>query len=171
VFNILLQMLDDGRLTDGHGRTIDFKNTVVVMTSNIGSQWISDSKLAPEELRSRVLEALQQQFRPEFLNRIDDLIIFDRLGLKEIKQIVMLELNLLSSRLADKEITLSMTELAEEELATRGYDEVYGARPLRRTIQRDILNPLAIQMLESSFGEGGGIEVDFEGGVFVFHEM
>ena len=171
VFNILLQMLDDGRLTDGHGRTIDFKNTVVVMTSNIGSQWISDSKLAPDELRSRVLEALQQQFRPEFLNRIDDLIIFDRLGLKEIKQIVMLELNLLSSRLADKEITLSMTELAKEELATRGYDEVYGARPLRRTIQRDILNPLAIQMLEGSFGEGGGIEVDLEGGVFVFHEM
>ena len=170
VFNVLLQMLDDGRLTDGHGRTVDFKNTVVVMTSNIGSQWISDSKLAPEQLRSRVLEALRQHFRPEFLNRIDDLIIFDRLGLKEIKQIVTLELDLLSSRLADKEITLSMTELAMEELATRGYDEVYGARPLRRTIRRDILNPLAIQMLEGNFGGGSRIEVDFEDGNFVFRE-
>ena len=171
VFNILLQMLDDGRLTDGHGRTVDFKNTVVVMTSNIGSQWISDSKLTPEELRSRVQEALQQQFRPEFLNRIDDLIIFDRLGLKEIKQIVTLELDVLSSRLADKEVTLSMTEPAKEELATRGYDEVYGARPLRRTIQRDILNPLAIQMLEGHFGDGVGIDVDFEDGEFVFREV
>ena len=171
VFNLLLQMLDDGRLTDGHGRTVDFKNTVVVMTSNIGSQWISDSKLTPEELRSRVQEALQQQFRPEFLNRIDDLIIFDRLGLKEIKEIVTLELDVLSGRLADKEITLSMTEPAEAELATRGYDEIYGARPLRRTIQRDILNPLAIQMLEGHFGDGVGIEVDFEDGDFVFREM
>ena len=170
VFNVLLQMLDDGRLTDGHGRTVDFKNTVVVMTSNIGSQWISDSKLAPEQLRSRMQEALRQHFRPEFLNRIDDLIIFNRLGLKEIKQIVTLELDLLSSRLADKEIALSMTELAMEELATRGYDEVYGARPLRRTIQRDILNPLAIQMLEGNFGGGSGIEVDFEDGNFVFRE-
>ena len=171
VFNILLQMLDDGRLTDGHGRTVDFKNTVVVMTSNIGSQWISDSKLTPEELRSRVLEALQQQFRPEFLNRIDDLIIFDRLGLKEIKQIVTLELDVLSSRLADKEIALCMTELAKEELATRGYDEVYGARPLRRTIQRDILNPLAIEVLEGHFGDGVEVEVDFEDGNFVFRQV
>ena len=171
VFNILLQMLDDGRLTDGHGRTVDFKNIVVVMTSNIGSQWINDSKLAPEELRSRVLEALQQQFRPEFLNRIDDLIIFDRLGLKEIKQIVTLELDVLSGRLSDREIALSMTGLAKEELAIRGYDEVYGARPLRRTIQRDILNPLAIEMLEGHFGDGVGIAVDFEDGEFVFREM
>ncbi len=171
VFNILLQMLDDGRLTDGHGRTVDFKNTVIVMTSNIGSQWISDSKLTPDELRSRVQEALQQQFRPEFLNRIDDLIIFDRLGLKEIKQIVTLELDLLSGRLADKEIALTMTELAKEELATRGYDEVYGARPLRRTIQRDILNPLAINMLKGRVGDEVGIEVDFEDGEFVFREM
>ena len=99
---------------------------------------------------------MQQQFRPEFLNRIDNLIIFDRLGLKEIKQIVMLELDVLSSRLADKEIALSMTELAKEELATSGYDEVYGARPLRRTIQRDILNPLAIEMLEGHFGDRVG---------------
>ena len=170
VFNVLLQMLDDGRLTDGHGRTVDFKNTVVVMTSNIGSQWISDSDVTPEELRSRVLEALQKQFRPEFLNRIDDLIIFDRLGVKEIKQIVTLELDLLSGRLADKKITLSMTDLAKEELATRGYDKVYGARPLRRTIQRDILNLLAIEMLEGKFGEGSAIEVDFEDEKFVFRE-
>ena len=170
VFNVLLQMLDDGRLTDGQGRTVDFKNTVVVMTSNIGSQWILDSNLAPDQLRSRVLEALRQHFRPEFLNRIDDLVIFNRLGLTEIKRIVTLELDLLGARLAEKEIRLSMTEAAKEELARRGYDEVYGTRPLRRTIQRDILNPLAIQMLEGNFGERSGIEVDFKDGDFDFHE-
>ncbi len=171
VFNILLQMLDDGRLTDGHGRTVDFKNTVIVMTSNIGSQWIRDDKLTSEEIRSRVMDALQQQFRPEFLNRIDDLIIFNRLGLKEIKQIVTLELDLLSRRLVEKEIALSLTELAKEELATRGYDEVYGTRPLRRTIQSDILNPLAVEMLEGHFGDGSEIEVDFEDGDFVFRSV
>ena len=168
VFNILLQMLDDGRLTDGHGRTVDFKNTVIVMTSNIGSQWIRDDKLTSEEIRSRVLDALQQQFRPEFLNRVDDFIIFNRLGLRQIKQIVTLELDLLSRRLVEKEIALSLTELAKEELATRGYDEVYGTRPLRRTIQRDILNRLAVEMLEGHFGDGSKIEVDFEAGDFVF---
>ena len=140
VFNVLLQMLDDGRMTDGQGRTVDFKNTVVIMTSNIGSQWISDTHLATEEIRQKVMEALQTHFPPEFLNRVDDLIIFDRLGIDELKQIVTLELLKLSVRFAEKDMTLTLSEPAKEELVNRGFDAVYGARPLRRTLQRDILN-------------------------------
>lgn len=174
VFNVLLQLLDDGRLTDGHGRTVDFKNTVVFMTSNVGSQWISAGNLDVDEMRKRVTEAMQQHFRPEFLNRIDDLIIFNRLGVKEIKRIVSLELNQLSARLAEKNISLNLSETAKEEIAVRGYDEIYGARPLRRTIQRDILNPLAVEILEGEFREGSTVEVDFDdhGGdaKFVFRE-
>ena len=170
VFNVLLQLLDDGRLTDGHGRTVDFKNAVVIMTSNIGSQWISAGDLDVDEMRNRVTEAMQQHFRPEFLNRIDDLIIFNRLGIKEIKRIVTLELNQLSARLAEKNITLNLTEIAKEEIANRGYDEVYGARPIRRTIQRDILNPLAVEILEGEFREGSAVEVDYDDGEFLFRE-
>jgi ATP-dependent Clp protease ATP-binding subunit ClpB len=168
VFNVLLQLLDDGRLTDGQGRTVDFKNTIVIMASNTGSQWINSENLEPEGIRNRVMDTLQQQFRPEFLNRIDDLVIFNRLGVKQIKQIVGLELDELSTRVAERNITLTITEVAQEELATRGYDEVYGARPLRRTIQRDILNPLAFEILEGKFSDGSGIEVDFEDGAFIF---
>ena len=168
VFNVLLQLLDDGRLTDGQGRTVDFKNTIVIMASNIGSQWINSEDLEPEEIRNRVMDTLQQHFRPEFLNRIDGLVIFNRLGVKQIKQIVGLELDELSTRVAERNITLTITEVAQEELATRGYDEVYGARPLRRTIQRDILNSLAFEILEGRFRDGSGIEVDFEDGTFIF---
>lgn len=168
VFNVLLQMLDDGRMTDGQGRTVDFKNTVVIMTSNIGSQWISDALLDSKEIRRKVMEAVQAHFPPEFLNRIDDLIIFDRLDLEALKRIVTLELAELSLRFAEKEMTLTLTESANKELVKRGFDPVYGARPLRRTIQRDILNPLAIQMLEGVFHDGDAIAVDFEGGDFVF---
>lgn len=170
VFNVLLQLLDDGRLTDGQGRTVDFKNTVVIMASNIGSEWIKTGDLDTDDIRNRVMDALQRHFRPEFLNRIDDLIIFNRLGIKAIKQIVTLELNQLSERLAEKSITLRLTEAAKEELATQSYDEVYGARPLRRTIQRRILNPLAMELLEGKFREGSGIEADFEDERFVFRE-
>ena len=168
VFNVLLQMLDDGRMTDGHGRTVDFKNTVVIMTSNIGSQWISDTYLAAEDIRRKVMDALQTHFPPEFLNRIDDLIIFERLGIEELKQIVTLELAQLSTRFAEKEMTLTLSESAKEELVTHGFDAVYGARPLRRTLQRDILNPLAIQMLEGTFKDGDAIATDFADGEFVF---
>ncbi|MDE0318225.1 MAG: ATP-dependent chaperone ClpB [Candidatus Poribacteria bacterium] len=168
VFNVLLQMLDDGRMTDGQGRTVDFKNTVVIMTSNIGSQWISDTHLATEEIRRKVMDALQAHFPPEFLNRVDDLIIFDRLGIGELKQIVTLELSNLSVRFAEKGMTLKLTELVKAELVKRGFDAVYGARPLRRTIQRDILNPLAINMLEGNFHDGDAIAVDFVDGEFVF---
>ena len=168
VFNVLLQMLDDGRMTDGQGRTVDFKNTVVIMTSNIGSQWISDALLDTKEIRRKVMEAVQTHFPPEFLNRIDDLIIFERLGIEELKQIVTLELAQLSHRFAEKEMTLALTESANEELVKRGFDAVYGARPLRRTIQRDILNPLAIQMLDGTFHDGDAIAVDLENGQFIF---
>ncbi len=168
VFNVLLQMLDDGRMTDGQGRTVDFKNTVVIMTSNIGSQWISDALLAGKEIHRKVMEAVQAHFPPEFLNRIDDLIVFDRLGIEALKQIVTLELAQLSQRFAEKEMTLTLSESANEELVKRGFDTVYGARPLRRTIQRDILNPLAIQMLEGTFNDGDAIAVDFENEEFVF---
>ena len=170
VFNVLLQMLDDGRMTDGQGRTVDFKNTVVIMTSNIGSQWISDALLDAQEIRRKVMEAVQTHFPPEFLNRIDDLIIFDRLGIEELKRIVALELTQLSHRFAEKEMALTLSESAKEELVKRGFDAVYGARPLRRTIQRDILNPLAIQMLEGTFHDGDAIAVDFEDTEFVFRK-
>ena len=168
VFNVLLQMLDDGRMTDGQGRTVDFKNAVVIMTSNIGSQWISDALLDEKEIRRKVMEAVQSHFPPEFLNRIDDLIIFDRLGIEELKRIVTLELTQLSQRFAEKEMTLTLSESANEELVNRGFDPVYGARPLRRTIQRDILNPLAIQILEGTFQDGDAIAVDFGNGEFAF---
>ena len=171
VFNILLQMLDDGRMTDGQGRTVDFKNTVVIMTSNIGSQWISDALLDAKEIRRKVMEAVQTHFPPEFLNRIDDLIIFDRLGIEELKRIVTLELTQLSHRFAEREMTLTLSEPAKAELVKRGFDAVYGARPLRRTLQRDILNPLAIQMLEGTFLDGDAIAVDFEDEAFVFRKV
>jgi len=170
VFNVLLQMLDDGRMTDGQGRTVDFKNAVVIMTSNIGSQWISDALLDGKEIRRKVMEAVQAHFSPEFLNRIDDLIIFDRLGIDELKRIVTLELTQLSQRFAEKDMTLTLSESANEELVNRGFDPVYGARPLRRTVQRDILNPLAIQMLEGTFRDGDAIAVDFEDGEFIFRK-
>ena len=170
VFNVLLQMLDDGRMTDGQGRTVDFKNTVVIMTSNIGSQWISATHLATEEIRQKVMEALQTHFPPEFLNRVDDLIIFDRLGIDELKQIVTLELLKISVRFAEKDMTLTLSEPAKEELVNRGFDAVYGARPLRRTLQRDILNPLAIDILEGNFHDGDAVDGDFTDGEFVFQK-
>ena len=170
VFNVLLQMLDDGRMTDGQGRTVDFKNAVIIMTSNIGSQWISDVLLDGKEIRRKVMEAVQSHFPPEFLNRIDDLIIFDRLGIEELKRIVTLELAQLSQRFAEKQMALTLSKSATEALVNRGFDTVYGARPLRRTIQRDILNPLAIQMLEGTFHDGDAIAVDFEEGEFVFQK-
>ena len=169
VFNALLQILDDGRLTDGHGRTVDFKNTVIIMTSNVGSHWIQEvDALEDDEIRERVIAALREQFRPEFLNRIDDIIVFNRLGIEEIKQIVELQLTALKSRLEEKKIALTLTEAAKEQLATQGFDPVYGARPLRRTIQRAILDPLAMQLLENKFTQGDTVEVDVEGDNFIF---
>jgi len=163
VFNILLQILDDGRLTDGHGRTVDFKNTVVIMTSNIGSQWIVDlGEKDYEEMRRRVMEAVKTQFKPEFLNRIDELVIFHSLGIEEIKAIVEIQVKKLEKRLLERGIGLKMTEKAKEFLSKKGFDPAYGARPLKRVIQKEIQDKLAIRILEGKFKEGDTVTVDME---------
>ena len=143
---------------------------MVIMTSNIGSQWFNDESLNPDEVHQRIIESLQQHFRPEFLNRIDEQIVFNRLDLKSIKRIVQLELDQVSLRLSDKGINLQISELAKEELAEQSYDEVYGARPLRRIIQRKILDPLAIQLLEGRFSDKTDLLLDFEDDQFHFHQ-
>jgi ATP-dependent Clp protease ATP-binding subunit ClpB len=163
VFNILLQILDDGRLTDGHGRTVDFKNTVVIMTSNIGSQWIMDlGEKDYEEMRNRVMEAVKAHFKPEFLNRIDELIIFHSLGLEQIKAIVEIQVKKLEQRLSEKQIQLKMNEKAKEWLAKEGFDPAYGARPLKRVIQKEIQDKLAMKILEGKFREGSTITADMD---------
>jgi ATP-dependent Clp protease ATP-binding subunit ClpB len=163
VFNILLQILDDGRLTDGHGRTVDFKNTVVIMTSNIGSQWIMDlGEKDYEEMRRRVMDAVKAHFKPEFLNRIDELIIFHSLGLEQIKAIVEIQIKKLEKRLSERRLQLNMTEKAREWLAREGFDPAYGARPLKRVIQKEIQDKLAMKILEGKFKEGSTITADVD---------
>ena len=167
VFNVLLQVLDDGRITDGQGRTVDFKNTVIIMTSNIGSEFISEE--ASRETRARlVMDALRQHFRPEFLNRVDEVIIFDRLSEENLKQIVEIQLSRLAKRLQDQKITLRLSDRAKAFIAREGYDPVYGARPLKRAIQKHILDPLSLDILEGKFREGQAIEIDEEGGRLQF---
>jgi ATP-dependent Clp protease ATP-binding subunit ClpB len=167
VFNVLLQVLDDGRITDGQGRTVDFKNTVIIMTSNIGSQYITEEE--SKEARSRlVMDALRAHFRPEFLNRVDEIIIFDRLSEEELKKIVEIQLGRLSKRLEQQKITLHLSDSAKELIAREGYDPVYGARPLRRAIQREILDPLSIDILEGKVREGQTIYVDAKSGALQF---
>jgi ATP-dependent Clp protease ATP-binding subunit ClpB len=169
VFNVLLQILDDGRLTDGHGRVVNFKNTVVIMTSNIGSQWIRDlAGRDEEEMRRRVLEALNQHFRPEFLNRVDEIIIFHSLSLDDLVQIVDIQLRHLEKRLAEHKITVHVTDEAQRYLAEKGYDPVYGARPLKRVIQRELQDPLAKEMLEGTFTDGDAIKADVQDGQLRF---
>jgi len=162
VFNLMLQILDDGRLTDGKGRTVDFKNTVIIMTSNIGSQWIRDLAGNDEEMRKRVTDALQAHFRPEFLNRIDEIIIFNSLGIDQIKQIVDLQIEKLRTRLKERGIDIQLTDRAKEYLAREGFDPAFGARPLRRTIEKKIQNPLALKLLEGEFTEGDLVEIDLD---------
>ncbi len=162
VFNVLLQLLDDGRLTDGQGRTVDFKNTVVIMTSNIGSQYIQDLQNDDEEMRRRVTDALRRHFRPEFLNRVDDMIIFHPLDAEVLKKIVAIQVGQVQKRLGDRKIEIALTENAKEFLAEEGFDLVYGARPLKRVIQRDILNPLAAKILSGEIKEGSRVIVDRE---------
>jgi ATP-dependent Clp protease ATP-binding subunit ClpB len=156
VFNVLLQVLDDGRITDGQGRTVDFKNTVLIMTSNIGSQFIMED-LPVEERNRRVQEALRGHFRPEFLNRIDEIIIFDRLDASQITSIVDIQLQRLLTRLQKQNLTLTLDEAARKFLAKEGYDPAYGARPLKRVIQREILDPLSLEILDGKFLEGDHI--------------
>ena len=158
VFNVLLQVLDDGRITDGQGRTVDFKNCVLIMTSNIGSQYILED-LEKEERNRRVQESLRGHFRPEFLNRIDEIIIFDRLDSTQITHIVDIQLARLLQRLAKQNITLTLDDSAKQFLGREGYDPAYGARPLKRVIQREILDPLSLEILDGRFGEGDHIQV------------
>ncbi len=164
VFNILLQILEDGRLTDGHGRTVDFKNTVVIMTSNIGSQWISElDQKDEEEMRRRVTDALKNHFKPEFLNRVDDIIIFHMLGIEQIKQIVEIQVANLKDILKDRKLKLKISPEAMEFLAREGFDPVYGARPLKRVIQNEIQNVLALKLLKGEIKEGDNIYIDTTG--------
>lgn len=161
VFNVLLQVLDDGRITDGQGRTVDFKNTVIIMTSNIGSMAIMED-LEVEERNRRVMEALRGHFRPEFLNRIDEIVIFDRLTDKEIGEIVTIQLRRLLHRLEKQKIHLELSEKAKTYLAKEGYDPAYGARPLRRVIQQKILDPLSMEILDGTLHEGDTVVVEVE---------
>jgi ATP-dependent Clp protease ATP-binding subunit ClpB len=160
VFNILLQILDDGRLTDGHGRTVDFKNTVVIMTSNVGSQWIQDPSLDDEEKKNRSMDALRATFKPEFLNRIDDTIMFSALKLEDIYKIVDIQLGLIDRRLQERKMSIELTEKAKNYIAEQGYSAVYGARPLKRSLQKLILDPLAMEILAGKFTEGDKILID-----------
>jgi ATP-dependent Clp protease ATP-binding subunit ClpB len=161
VFNVLLQILDDGRLTDGKGRTVNFRNTVVIMTSNVGSQWIAESGHHEEVAHERVMEALRQTFRPEFLNRVDEIIIFHALTRDQLTEIVDIQLRRLEHRLAEQRLSLHVTPAARAALAEEGYDPVYGARPLRRTIQRRVQDPLAIALLRGEFKPGDTVVVDW----------
>ena len=169
VFNLLLQMLDDGRLTDGHGRTVNFRNTVVIMTSNVGSHWIKE--LGPEAARDRVMEELSRHFRPEFLNRVDEVIIFHALTMEDLLQIVDIQLRRLRALLAERGIGLELTGAARRLLAEKGYDPVYGARPLKRTIQREMQDPLAMRILEGEFRDGDTVMVDVRDGELAFEKQ
>jgi ATP-dependent Clp protease ATP-binding subunit ClpB len=171
VFNILLQILDDGRLTDGHGRTVNFTNTIIVMTSNIGSpaiQRIASEGGTAEEIRNAVDQALASRFLPEFLNRIDELVVFHPLTPEEIRQITVINLKRLSKRLENSGISLNWSEKVVDRLAKEGYDPAFGARPLRRVIQKQIENPLATSLLRSIYKSGSTVFVDHDGSVFVF---
>ena len=171
VFNILLQVFDDGRLTDGRGKTVDFRNTIIVMTSNIGSQYIQDfiDHGNKEELDRDIKRTLKEFFRPEFLNRIDETTIFNSLTKEQIGNIVDIQLTELKNRLCQHKIALSVTESAKKCLIEEGYDIAYGARPLKRTIQKLIENPLSLEILQGKFEEGSGIIVDAVGNAITFH--
>jgi ATP-dependent Clp protease ATP-binding subunit ClpB len=187
VFNLLLQVLDDGRLTDGHGRTVDFRNTVLIMTSNIGSThiqelltertkrprayWGSDEEGNNKELKTRVMADLKSFFRPEFLNRVDEIIIFNALSMQLLKQIVEIQINRMKKFIRAKNIDLILTDSAKEHLAEIGFDPVYGARPLKRVIQKEILNHLALNLLDKTFREGDIVEADFKDGNFTFKRV
>jgi ATP-dependent Clp protease ATP-binding subunit ClpB len=183
VFNALLQLLDDGRLTDGHGRTVDFRNTLVIMTSNIGSVHIQDiledrakstdaywGKDNHKELRDKVMDDLRASFKPEFLNRIDEIIIFNALNPVLLKQIVDIQVERMKKYLHEKKIDIVLTDEAKAHVAKAGYDPVYGARPLKRAIQNEILNPLAMKLLERAFSEGDVVEVDYVDNKMVFNK-
>ncbi len=172
VFNTLLQILDDGRLTDGHGRTVDFKNTVIIMTSNLGSHWFTELGPGKEaEIRRRIMDTLKGHFRPEFLNRIDEVIIFHSLTREHIGKIIEIQLKNLGKRLADRHISIELTPAAKELLINEGFDPAFGARPLKRTIQRKILDPLAVKVLDGTFTDGDTVTVDAVEGEIHFRKV
>ena len=179
IFNVLLQVLDDGRLTDSQGRVVDFKNTIIIMTSNVGSQIIlehqlklslegGDSEVFYEQIKEKALELLKEQFRPEFLNRIDEIVVFNPLRTDELKKIVDIQLERVKERLEDKKIRLELTDDAKDHLATIGYDPTFGARPLKRLIQKELENELAKELLSGQFSEGDTIKVDYDGDKITF---
>jgi len=171
VFNILLQILDDGRLTDGHGRTVDFKNAIIIMTSNIGSQWMQDLSLGEEERQKKMMEVLRATFRPEFLNRIDDIITFRVLTIEDIRGIIGIQIGLIQKRLQNRKINLELTDRTREYISEEGYSPVYGARPLKRALQRIIEDNLATKILEGEITEGDDIVADMDAsGEIVFHK-
>ena len=170
VFNVLLQVLDDGRLTDGQGRTVDFRNTVVIMTSNLGSQVIQElaGEANYDRMKGAVLEIVGQHFRPEFINRIDDIVVFHPLGREHIRRIVDIQMGYLRRRLADREIALELDDAARDKLGEAGFDPVYGARPLKRAIQHQVENPLAQRILKGQFVPGDTIRISVSEGELVF---
>jgi ATP-dependent Clp protease ATP-binding subunit ClpB len=172
VFNILLQVLDDGRLTDGHGRTVDFRNTVIIMTSNMGSDVIQE--MAGEDnydaMKESVLNIVGTHFRPEFINRIDEIVVFHPLNREQLRGIAVIQTQYLSKRLVDRDLELKFTEAALDLIAAEGFDPVYGARPLKRAIQNEIENPLAQEILGGKFLPGDLIEVDATDGTFIFNK-
>jgi ATP-dependent Clp protease ATP-binding subunit ClpB len=174
VFNVLLQVFDDGRLTDGKGRTVDFKNTVIIMTSNIASQQIqqlTEEAGADWEIEAHVKEALKRHFKPEFLNRIDEVIVFHMLTKDDLKKIVDIQLGYLVERLDSRKIKVEFTDSARNQVMDEGYDPVFGARPLKRTIQQRLENPLAAQLLSGQFAEGDTIKIDANQHKFTFEKM
>jgi ATP-dependent Clp protease ATP-binding subunit ClpB len=174
VFNVLLQVLDDGRLTDGQGRTVDFRNTVIIMTSNLGSAEIARLAESGDEgrIRRAVMEVLKAEFLPEFLNRIDETIIFHPLGLEELTRIVEIQLRRLQGQLAEVGLTIQVTDAAKRQLADEGFDPAYGARPLKRIIQQRLANPLASSLLEQGgLKPGSVIEIDGNGHEFTFRTI
>jgi ATP-dependent Clp protease ATP-binding subunit ClpB len=185
VLNVMLQLLDDGRLTDGKGRTVDFKNTVVIMTSNIGSHFIAEAAVAnlksaalhadeiriDEGVRREVMDAMRAHFRPEFLNRIDEIIIFQPLTREQMRSIIDIQLRGLMKRLEERKIRIELTDRAKDLVIEEGYDPTYGARPLKRTIQRQILDPLAMRVLQGEFREGDLVRVDASGGQLTFSRV
>jgi ATP-dependent Clp protease ATP-binding subunit ClpB len=167
VFNVLLQLLDDGRLTDGQGRTVDFRNTIVIMTSNLGSSVFQDAGIPLEKRREAILEDVRGFFRPEFVNRIDEIVVFDPLGREQLREIVDIQVRLLAERLSQRKLTIELADAAKDRLADAGYDPAFGARPLRRLIQREVQDPLAMRLLNGEISEGDHVVVDAQGDALV----
>jgi ATP-dependent Clp protease ATP-binding subunit ClpB len=173
VLNVMLQLLDDGRLTDGKGRTVNFQNTVVIMTSNVGSHYIAEqvrtgAMSLDENVRRNVMDALREHFRPEFINRLDEIIVFHALSREQMRSIIDIQLRGLAKRLEDRKIRIELTDKAKDLLIAEGYDPTYGARPLKRTLQREVLDPLARRVLQGEFGEGDVVRIDAVGSELQF---